>query len=172
MRVLRLVVVVLVLARLVSLFITPTWAKSNKEAVAHAQQLELNNQVRGFLESKKSPLAPETDYLLTQKHWKLLIAISAIESQYCTKQLGLNCWGITKFEGGYRRYASIREGIKDANDLIERWQAKGKWLTPEEMNCVYVVPCNQNWVNVVNRVTKQLTSYERSTEHPVATSAR
>lgn len=130
---------------------------------AIAQQMELNSQVRGFLESKKSPLAQETDYLLTQKHWKLLIAISAIESQYCTKQLGWNCWGIGG-DSAYRHYSSIIEGIKDANDLIERWQKKGRWLTVDDMNCHYVQPCNPNWVRVVNKVLKQLDSYERPIE--------
>jgi len=156
----QLAVVILILAVLVSILSFQNAASKEKEIQQILEQkVELQNQVRGFLESKKSPLAQETDYLLQQKHWKLLIAISAIESQYCTKQLGLNCWGITKFEGGYRRYTSINEGIEDANDLIERWQAKGKWLTPEEMNCVYVVPCNPNWVRVVNKVLNQLDSY-------------
>lgn len=158
---LRLGAVVIGLAILTSAFLIPIEAKSVKDDTV-AQQIELNHQVRGLLESKKSPLAQETDYLLTQKHWKLIVAISAIESSYCTKQLGLNCWGITKFEGGYRRYDSLREGIKDANDLIERWQMKGKWLTVESMNCVYVVPCNPNWVAVVNSNLEILSTYERA----------
>ena len=160
MREIQLTVVVVVLAILFSIFLNYKTV-SIREQRAVAQQIELNHQVRGFLESKESPLAPETDYLLQQKHWKLLIAISAIESQYCTKQIGLNCWGITKFTGGYRKYDSIKEGIKDANDLIERWQLKGRWLTVESMNCSYVVPCNPNWVRVVNKVLNQLDSYEQ-----------
>lgn len=156
-------VVATVLATLTILFFVPKAVSNERES---AQQIELNNQVRGFLDSKKSPLAPETDYLLEQKHWKLLIAISAIESQYCTKQLGLNCWGITKFTGGYRKYDSIKEGIKDANDLIERWQVKGRWLTVDDMDCHFVQPCNQNWVLVVNSVLKKLTAYEHRNENP------
>ena len=155
----RLVAVVIALALVAVLLFVPTKAESLKSN-AVAQQIELNHQVRGFLESKESPLAQETDYLLTQKHWKLLIAISAIESSYCTKQLGLNCWGITKFEGGYRKYDSIREGIKDANDLIERWQVKGRWLTVDDMNGHYVVPANENWVKVVNNTLEILSTYE------------
>jgi len=157
----RLAAVTIILAILTALFVIPTEAQSLKNN-AIARQIELNHQVRGFLESKKSPLAQETDYLLTQKHWKLLIAISAIESSYCTKQLGLNCWGITKFEGGYRRYDSLKEGIKDANDLIERWQKKGRWLTVDDMNCHFVQPCNPNWVKVVNSTLEKLSTYERA----------
>lgn len=118
-------------------------------------QQALEQRIRGFLESKESPLAPETKFLLTQKHWKLLVAISAIESQYCKRQLGNNCWGIGG-DSAYRHYSSIKSSIQDANDLIEHWQEKGRWFTVEDMNCHYVVPCNDNWVNVVNRVLAEL----------------
>ena len=116
-------------------------------------------QVREYLESKDSPLAPETDLLLQQKHWRLLIAISAIESQYCKRQLGFNCWGIGG-DSAYRHYGSVREAIVDANNLIERWQQRGRWLTVEDMNCHYVQPCNPNWVKVVNKVLVELAIYE------------
>lgn len=106
--------------------------------------------IRTFLESKQSPLAPDTEFVLELKHWKLLIAISAIESQYCKRQLGYNCWGIGG-DSAYRHYSSYRAAAQDANDLIERWQKKGRWLTVEDMNCSYVVPCSPNWVKVVNQ---------------------
>jgi hypothetical protein len=123
------------------------------------EQPQLNVLIKGFLTSKESPLAPETDFLMTQKHWRLLIAVSAIESQYCKRQLGNNCWGVGG-DSAYRHYSSIRAAIVDANDLIERWQQKGRWLTVEDMNCHYVQPCNQNWVNVVNKVLAELETYE------------
>ena len=115
--------------------------------------------IRGFLESKKSPLAPETDLLLEQKHWKLLIAVSAIESQYCKLQLGNNCWGIGG-DNAYRHYPSIKAAIVDANNLIEHWQQKGRWHTVDDMNCHYVVPCNPNWVKVVNKNLQILNGFE------------
>lgn len=117
--------------------------------------------VQQFLESKDSPLAPHTALLLEQEHWKLLIAISAIESQYCKRQLGWNCWGIGG-DSAYRKYPNIQAAILDANALIEHWQSKGRWLTVEDMNCHYVVPCNPNWVYVVNKVQKELSQYEHS----------
>ena len=119
------------------------------------QKSQLNSFVRGFLESKDSPLAPETNLLLEQKHWKLLIAISAIESQYCKRKIAFNCWGIGG-DSAYRKYKNIREAIVDANNLIERWQVRGRWLTVEDMNGHYVVPKNPNWVRVVNKVLIQL----------------
>lgn len=150
---------VVALALLIGIFV-PLGTTGEDEQDTTAQRAELNRQVRGLLESKKSPLAPETDLLLEQKHWKLLIAISAIESQYCTRQLGNNCWGIGG-DSAYRHYSSIPEAIADADALIERWQKKGRWLTVDDMNCHYVVPCNPNWVSVVNRNLEILTTYER-----------
>jgi len=130
------------------------------------QEPQLNTLVRGFLLSKESPLAPETDFLLQQKHWKLLIAVSAIESQYCKRQLGWNCWGIGG-DSQYRHYGSIREATIDANDLIEHWQSRGRWLTIDDMNCHYVQPCNPNWVRVVNNVIKELNEYERQSTRDI-----
>ena len=116
---------------------------------------QLNTRLREFLESKQSPLVPDTEFILELKHWKLLIAVSAIESQYCKRQLGYNCWGIGGDEH-YRYYSSFRTAAVDTNDLIEDWQKKGKWLTVEAMNCSYVVPCSENWVRVVNQNLKVL----------------
>lgn len=132
-----------------------------EQKIEAERQAQLNSSIRGFLESKESPLAQETDFLLEHKHWKLLIAISAIESQYCKRQLGFNCWGIGG-DSAYRHYSSIREAITDADALIEKWQQKGRWLTVEDMNCHYVVPCNPNWVNTVNKVLAELETYEQS----------
>lgn len=126
-------------------------------------ELKLNNLIREFLTEKKSPLAPETEFLMRQKHWRLLIAISAIESQYCKRQIAFNCWGI----GGdsvYRHYSSIRAAILDANDLIEHWQERGRWLTVEDMDGHYVVPANPNWVLTVNKVLNQINQYERRSQ--------
>ena len=119
------------------------------------QKPQLNVLVREFLESKDSPLAPDTEFLLQQKHWKLLVSISAIESQYCKRQLGHNCFGLGG-DSAYRYYSSFRASFVDANDLVENWQQKGRWLTVDDMNCHYVHPCNPNWVNVVNKNLKEL----------------
>jgi hypothetical protein len=148
-------IVVGILALILSILMIP------KEITKPDPQQNLKMYVEEYLKEKKSPLTEHVDFILQQKHWKLLIAISAIESQYCKIQTGYNCWGITKFEGGYRRYSSYEEGIKDANDLIERWQNRGRWLTVDDMNCHYVQPCNPNWVKVVNIVLKKLNEYEQ-----------
>lgn len=168
--------VVLAIAIVILCFIPRSAAKTGEigsglsttsEAVLTTEQtLKLEEDVRGYLESKDSPLAPHTALLLKQEHWQLIIAVSAIESSYCKRQLGNNCWGITNVEGGYKKYATLDEAIVDANGLITRWQARGRWLTVEDMNCHYVVPCNPNWVYVVNTVLSQLETYERNRRLP------
>lgn len=111
--------------------------------------------IREFLESKQSPLAEHTEYLLQHENWRLLIAVSAIESQFCKYKVDFNCWGIGG-DSAYRHYESYEEAITDADAVIENWHQKGRWLTPEDMNCSYVVPCSPNWVNVVNKNLKEI----------------
>ncbi len=119
-------------------------------------QQDPTNKVMAYLQSKQSPLSKdEVSLLVQQKHWKLLIGIMGIESQFCRRQLGYNCFGI----GGdsvYRHYNSFSESIVDADALITHWQKKGRWLTLEDMNCHYVQPCNENWLRVVNKVLADL----------------
>lgn len=116
----------------------------------------LNEQVTEFLKSKDSPLSSHTTTLLEQEHWKLIVAISAIESSYCKRQRGYNCWGITDASGAYKSYASFDEAIVDANGLITRWQARGRWHSISDMDGHYVVPSNPNWVAVVTSVLSKL----------------
>lgn len=150
----------MVFAVVVVVVILTFFAPTSASQTSTAQASQLNKDIQAFLEDKDSPLTPETELLLQQKHWKLLIAISAIESQYCKRQLGWNCWGIGG-DSAYRKYPSIREAIVDANNLIEHWQQKGRWLTIEDMNCHYVVPCNPNWVKVVTQVLGEMNQYEQ-----------
>jgi hypothetical protein len=117
-------------------------------------------KLESYLKEKESPLAEHTKTLIEQKHWKLIVAISRIESQHCKIQKGFNCWGVGG-DHAYRTYENYAEAIKDVNDLIEYWQSEGKWLTPEEMNCSYVVPCNQNWVDVTKA---ELANIEKAIE--------
>lgn len=111
--------------------------------------------VEEYLRSKGSPLSDHVDTLLQQPHWKLLIAISHIESQFCTRKLSYNCWGIGG-DTNYQHYESYEEAIIDANNLIQRWQDRGRWLTVEDMNCSYVVPCSKNWERVVTSTLKEV----------------
>lgn len=120
---------------------------------------ELVAQVRSYLEKKKSPLAEVTPYLLKKKHWRLILGISAIESQWCNRKVYLNCWGIMNASGDLRHFSSLEEGIDYTDSLIERRQRQGMWLTIEDFNCSYVVPCNQTWVDVVTKTVQELSAY-------------
>lgn len=157
--------VLLCLLIAIVILIIPTPRRESKvveeQITEETQRIELTTRLREFLDSKESPLAPDTEFLLELEHWKLLVAISAIESQYCKHQLGYNCWGIGG-DSAYRYYSSFRAAAQDANDLIEHWQTEHKkWLTVEEMNCSYVVPCSENWVRVVNLNLGILNGFEK-----------
>lgn len=151
--------IVLAVTTAVTVFFIPARTVLVTQGDIAAGRPQLNNEIRRFLEGKESPLAPETDFLLAQKHWKLLIAVSAIESQYCKRQLGNNCWGIGG-DSAYRHYDSIQAAITDANNLIESWQRRGRWLTVESMNGHYVQPYNPNWERVVKNVLAEVERYE------------
>lgn len=139
-------------------FIPISKAPTEQEVLVQTQQVKLEKVV-AYLQTKNSPLTrEEVSLLVAQKHGDLLIAISAIESQYCKRQLGYNCWGIGG-DSAYRHYKNFSEAIIDADALITRWQARGRWLTVEDMNCHYVVPCNENWVRTVNKVLQDLESF-------------
>ena len=135
---------------------TPEVIEQQHVEAAVLEQQNRTTKVVEYLHAKGSPLSTEEATLLVEMpHGDLLIAISAIESQYCKRQLGFNCWGIGG-DSAYRHYDNFSEAIIDANNLVTRWQERGRWLTVEDMNCHYVVPCNPNWVNVVNKVLLEL----------------
>lgn len=132
--------------------VIPKLAKSPEVQIPTKVNTEV---VKAYLIGKGSPLADHVDTLMDQKHWKLLLAISHIESSWCTKKIAYNCWGIGG-DSAYRKYPGYDEAIIDANELIEKWQAKGRWLTVEDMNGSYVQPKNPNWENVVNKTLKEI----------------
>lgn len=123
--------------------------------IPNEQPASTESLVKEYLKSKKSPLADYTGHLLQQEDWKLLIAISAIESQFCNRKIDFNCWGIGG-DSKYRHYPGYAAAITDAQEVIDYWQTKGRWLSVEDMNCHYVVPCNQIWVDVVNKTLKEI----------------
>lgn len=140
--------------------LTLGWANRTEEAMAPAveevkQEVNQHAVIEEYLRSKGSPLADHTETLLAQKNWKLLIAISAIESQFCKRKIAYNCWGIGG-DSAYRHYDGYDEAIVDAEQVIEGWQAKGRWLTVSDMNGHYVVPYNPNWEAVVNRTLQEI----------------
>lgn len=115
----------------------------------------LPGKIKQYLEEKKSPLAEYAEALAGQKHWRLIVAISHIESGWCKKSAAHNCWGI-KGKSGYRRYAGFEEAITDANQVIEKQQGRGRWLTVDDMNGSYNQPGSANWAKVVKGTIREL----------------
>lgn len=142
---------------------SPNKIAENKIDEQEVRQAIIKNKLYQYLESKDSPLKDHIDTLLKQKHWKLLVAISHIESQFCKRKIAFNCWGIGG-DHAYRKYNGYDEAIIDANNLIESWQERGRWLTIEDMNGHYVVPFNPTWERVVNQTLKDM---DLITEEPM-----
>lgn len=113
--------------------------------------------LKSYLESKSSPLSGYVPELLAQPEWRMLVAVSAIESQFCRRKIGFNCWGIGGGYG-YRIYGSYPEAIEDAGELLSRRRAQGRWTDVESMDCSYVYPCNRNWVAVVSSTLAEVES--------------
>ena len=110
-----------------------------------------------YLQSKNSPMADKSNYLLRQKDWKLIIAISHAESNMCKRQLGNNCWGIGG--GDHRKYPNLELAITDAQTVIGKYVTKGA-DTPEKIVNRYVGKYSANWVKAVNQVLNQLEQLE------------
>jgi hypothetical protein len=109
--------------------------------------------LKAYLETKNSPLAEKSAYLLTQRDWELIIAISQAESQMCKRQLGNNCWGIGG--GNHRKYPNLEFAISDAQLVIGKYVDRGA-DTPEKILPRYVGWNNRNWVLAVNQILRQL----------------
>lgn len=120
------------------------------------QQDNTYTKVKAYLDSKQSPLSGgEVSLLVQQKHWKLLVALMGIESQFCRRQIAYNCFGVGG-DSAYRHYNNFSESILDADALITRWQERGRWLTVADMNGHYVQPYNENWERVVNKILQEI----------------
>lgn len=98
--------------------------------------------------------------------FRIVIGIAKIESNFAThfyfpydRDNCHNAWGIKpptksgrRADGSYLRcFNSWQDGVNSIVGLLSRRYAG---QSPEQMNCVYVQPCNQNWVNVINRYVK------------------
>jgi hypothetical protein len=110
--------------------------------------------LRGYLETKHSPLADHAETLLQQYHYRLILGISFAESNFCRNQImPNNCWGIGG--GNPEQYATLDDGIVRANDLIQKYQNLGM-TNPQLMRNTWVGWQNHSWVVAVNQVTQDL----------------
>lgn len=116
----------------------------------------LSENIKAYLQSKKSPMVAEAEFLTQQTHWKLIIAISNAESTYCRFKIDWNCWGLGG-ESRYRHYKTLHDAIADMEKYLENW--KYSKLTPEAMVCTYVGNCSKSWLRNVNTSLHELQNY-------------
>jgi hypothetical protein len=111
-----------------------------------------------YLEERKSPLAePEyVEQLLRTENLERIIAIVTIESSLCrfVPAKTYNCSGITNKNGKYQQFKDFGGWIDRMDELLSNKRYAGR--TFEQMNCVYVQPCNPNWVRVTKKVHKDV----------------
>lgn len=113
-------------------------------------------ELREYLLSKNSPMAPEAGILLEQYHYRLILGISFAESNFCRYQImPNNCWGIGG--GNPESYPTLSDGIIRANGLIQKYQDQGM-KNPRLMLETWVGWRNHNWVLAVEQITQELES--------------
>lgn len=129
-----------------------------KEEIVIIKPPTLQEELILYLQSKKSPLADYADVIIQQPNWKKIIAISAIESGFCTRKISYNCWGIGG-DSAYRHYKSYTHAILDAEKVMEKYQSKSY----SQMNGVYNQPGSKNWLNTTTKIDAELTAIEKRT---------
>jgi len=96
-----------------------------------------------FTEVRPSKFVNSVDTLAALPHWRQVTAIAFVESTLGKRCFAENnCWGISP-GGKLAKYKTLEEGMKAHNDLIARRYSE---KTYQQMNCVYVQPCNPRWV--------------------------
>ena len=137
-----------------------TMADLQNAQEADIQKAKIDHKValvRGYLESKGSPLAPYTEILLAQEDWKTIIAVSNAESnmgQHCYVN---NCSGIFG-QNGLRTYKSIPDWIVDMQQLIDQRYSS---MSLKQMDGVYVQPYSYNWYLASTSVYNDLATIEQ-----------
>ena len=113
--------------------------------------------VRDYLEANNSPLATYTEYLVAQKDWKKIIAISNSESNMGKHCLTNNCWGIGSVYN-LKTYKTMPDAIADVQALIDK---RYENMTLNQMDGVYVQPRSTNWLMASTKVYNDLSEIEK-----------
>lgn len=113
------------------------------------------NQLQKYLTDMHSPLAPASETIAEQAHWKLILAIAFAESTLGKNCADNNCSNIGVKPGApsWRQYASYSAWVVDFNRLLDK---KYSDWTLEQMCGVYVKPCNPNWLVATQQILDDL----------------
>jgi hypothetical protein len=137
-----------------------TDAQNSLSIATVTQSDPLTVNLHDYLEQHNSPLADYTTQLLSHDNWKMVIAISFVESNMCQHNLHYNCSGI----GGPGHFYAFKDfgGWIDCMStlLTNRY---GGWSL-DKMNGVYVQPRSVNWGLGSKRILAQLTDLEQQSE--------
>jgi len=107
-----------------------------------------------YLTKRHSPAAGEAELILKHKNYRLVVAISFAEGNFCKHQIApYNCWGI----GGARpeAYSDYDRAFTRANELIQKY-IDGGLDTPERMRDRWVGWQNDSWITAVNQALSDL----------------
>lgn len=131
------------------------------------RQLKLNQELKRYLEEKRSPLAEYSSVLIQQKNWKKIIALSNAESTLCRRYIEAtaNCWGV----GGSDLWdmgENLGEGVVAMNHFLNTSprlsKIKYSQMNFEQMNGLYKQPPGDHWVYNNLQIYNELTALEKS----------
>jgi hypothetical protein len=131
------------------------------------RQLKMNDALKKYLQSKRSPLAEYSATILQQNNWKKIVALSNAESSLCRKYIEdtSNCWGV----GGSNLWDmgdNLGEGVVAMNKFLNTAPAKSKvkysQMNFDQMNGLYKQPARDHWVYNNLEIYNELTALEKN----------
>lgn len=125
-------------------------------------------KLQSYLQDNNSPLADHAEYIVEQSDlngidWTLIVAISKMESGFCTKTIpgSYNCWGL----GGsnFMYFDSYEESIKFTAELLNKHYRSNMNQAIKAKYCPASDGCNPSWVDIVTDVSHELIAYKNVT---------
>ncbi len=126
-------------------------------------QVNRGDLLNAYLAKHKSPITGKGDFIVqtADKYnldYKLLVAISGIESTFCKRipYQSYNCWGWGIYGNNMIKFNSFEEGFeKVAQGLSEHYVSKGL-DTPEKIGRKYNPPNPVKWAAAVNKFASDI----------------
>lgn len=145
---------------------SPSIEDEPEPLIAHGISYKQVNRAQildNYLHSKKSPIAGQGATIVAiadkyQLDYKLLVAISGIESSLCKRipYQSNNCWGWGIYGKNILKFNSFEEGFeKVAKGLSENYVKKGL-DTPEKIGRRYNPGNPVKWAAAVNQFAKEI----------------
>ncbi len=126
----------------------------------------LVNKVRGYLVAKNSPLAEYAEEIVKQPQWQRALAITFVESNYCSTAANNNCGslGVGPSHPAWRKYGTPIDGFKDISLLLEKPIYKERFTNCKSMRGVYVVPGSFRWIAGCESASNELITLTNQAE--------